>query len=95
MAEGPFPCGWMGERVIVELNSGGGRFVGVVSGSNEQACIVKREIPEGGNAEPVTRRFFYPWASIRSIRRLTEPEERGPFRSYTVVRHRPEEPKEG
>ena len=76
MPEGPFPHGWIDKQVGVET-AGGGAFVGRVVDSNAGGCIIVREVVEGDNPESVVRHYFYPWASIRSIKLLDEPEEEG------------------
>ncbi len=74
MPGGPFPSRWLDARVAVEVTSGS-NFVGQVTDSNEGGCIIVREVIEGDNPGPVTRRFCYPWTSIHSIKLLEELEE--------------------
>jgi hypothetical protein len=73
MPGGPFPRQWLDRQVAV-LTTGGGEFVGRVKGSNESGFIVVREVLEGENPDPVTRKYCYPWTSIHSIKLLEEPE---------------------
>jgi hypothetical protein len=77
MAGGPFPSGWTDKQVAVE--TAGGSVAGRVTDSNEGGCVVVRQVPEGDNPEPVTRQYFYPWTSIRSIKLLEDPEDEGPL----------------
>jgi hypothetical protein len=74
MPGGPFPSRWLDKEVAVETAEGS-EFVGRVAGSNEGGCIIVREVMEGDSPGPVTRRYCYPWTSIRFIKLLEEPEE--------------------
>jgi hypothetical protein len=78
MPGGPFPPRWLDAQVAVEV-AGGSQFVGRVTDPNEGGCIIVREVPEGDNPEPVTRRYCYPWTSIRSISSVGVGHQSSPF----------------
>ena len=73
MVEEPLPAGWKKKEVLIELARGGHGVRARLTSSSGAGCIVEREMPEDDAPEPVTRRVFYPWASVLSVTSLEEP----------------------
>jgi hypothetical protein len=73
MVEEPLPAGWKNKEVLIELARGGHGVRARLTSSSGAGCIVEREMPEDDAPEPVTRRVFYPWASVLSVTPLEEP----------------------